>query len=191
MLQRELGQQQSGPEQQQRTGTGSQQRSADSLQAVRAAREEEMIQRALELSKRDFEKRQHEEDEEMERLVELAKQESLKTLHSLPTEETLGEPVIPDRENSHQKESDDLPSLVADKALIGGKEVASSAGSGETDVTGGEAAELWLQSARLEAKEPSSSGAPVVSFPKESTNFESLLNSGCICGLDTDSRRPS
>jgi len=172
MVQKELVQHSGSTEQQQGTNADSQQAaSADDLKAARAAREEEMMQRALELSKKDYEKRQQEDDNEMERLMELAKQESLKMLDSLSMKgEATGDPAAGtkiDQNNSHEKESDTLPSLVTDKALIGGQEAGSSADSSQRPKTDGatsdDAAELWLQTARQEAKEQSSSGDPVVS----------------------------
>lgn len=148
MLQKELGQH---PESYQDGGQHEQPLPANKLHA---AREEEMLQKVLEMSKKDFETKKQKENEEMERLVELAKQESLKTLSA--------------------KKDGKLPTLVVKKSLLGSEEstpagvrtsasiplvtkVSGGLEAGDDGLSGADAAELWLQTARMEIQEPQSS----------------------------------
>ena len=178
LLQKQLGQ---NPSSYQGTSPEPRPMTTESLQAAREAKQEEMLQKALEISMRDYEQKQHEEDEELEKLLTLAKQESLKMLF---VEEKPGVDQEKGNEDtqkpSEQKESDKLPSLVTKGSLttVSGDDASPSADpkqsasiplakrtSGglehsDTGMSGEEAAQLWLQSARLETSDSASSNVP-------------------------------
>lgn len=122
--------------------------------------EEKMLQKALEMSRREYQQKLQDLDEEVEKLIAFAKQESLKTLEKSSVEDTQKVP--------EQKDSDKLPSVVNDSKpsteIPLAKRASGGVESSKSELSGEEAAQMWLQSARQEAKDSAASNVTTVSF---------------------------
>ena len=149
---------------------------AKEMQAIREKEEEKMLQEALLLSKKEYELEKSVDDQEMERLLQLAKQESLKTLQtgekkSESSEDLKGSELVPTdqqgkqttNQNLDEKEFDFDSNPNSDKnssrRLLQESTVsqhqdliplASKHSAVKKELSGEEAAQLWLQSAKAE-----------------------------------------